>query len=250
MAAQSVVGECNTAYTKNCRDDEDKKRCRRERKKSTHSLKTNGGKRGRKVVEAYAGQEKKGARGTGGYRGCSTGGAECKDVIEKSGQLTILGGFLEGNGLLLAHRTDDGDQKILAIVKASLDLLSKFAVRDLDIVLSSTVTSHEVKETVINVDELVFVTLDIGNVHVVGRGRDIFHLLTGEDIDSDKMDLGVAVLAGFGGGHIDDFARAALDNNVAVLAEGRALHWEGQGRTRAGRLKGLIVALIVGHFLC
>ena len=28
-------------------------------------------------------------------------------------------------------------------------------------------------------------------------------------IDSDKMDLGVAVLAGFGGGHVDDLARAA-----------------------------------------
>jgi hypothetical protein len=42
MAAQSVVGECNTAYTRDCRDEEDKKRCRRERKKRTHSLKTNG----------------------------------------------------------------------------------------------------------------------------------------------------------------------------------------------------------------
>jgi len=140
------------------------------------------------------------------------------DVIQRSDQLTTLGGFLHGNGLLLAHSADDSDQEILAIIKASLDLLSKVAVRDLDIVLSSTVGGHEVKETVINVDELVFVTLDIGNVHVVGGGRDIFHLFASEDIDSDKMDLSVAVLASLGGGHVHDLARAALDYNVAVLA--------------------------------
>jgi len=35
------VVECNTAYTKGCRDDEEKKNCRRERKKRTYSLNAN-----------------------------------------------------------------------------------------------------------------------------------------------------------------------------------------------------------------
>jgi len=54
--------------------------------------------------------------------------------------------------LLLAHSADDSDQEILAIIKAGLDFLAKVTFRDLDIILSSTVGGHEVKETVINVD--------------------------------------------------------------------------------------------------
>lgn len=65
------------------------------------------------------------------------------------------------------------------------------------------------------------------DVHVVGRGGEILQLLAGEDIDGNKMDLGVAVLAGLGGRHVDDLAGAVLDDDVAVLPQGRALHREG-----------------------
>lgn len=53
----------------------------------------------------------------------------------------------------------------------------------------------------------------------MGRGAKIFQLLASEDIDSDKMNLGVTVLSGFGGAHFDDLARAALDDDETVLAE-------------------------------
>ena len=36
-------------------------------------------------------------------------------------------------------------------------------------------------------------------------------------IDGNKMDFSVTVLSGFGGGHVDDFARSSLDNDVSVL---------------------------------
>lgn len=62
-------------------------------------------------------------------------------------------------------------------------------------------------------------------------------------INSDEMDLGVSVLSGLGGGHVDDLLRAmsekqawksiggdethlawsALDDDVSVLSESRAL---------------------------
>jgi hypothetical protein len=71
----------------------------------------------------------------------------------------------------------------------------------------------------------------------VGRGGEILELLAGEDVDGDKMDLGVTVLAGLGGGHVDNLARAALDNDVTVLPQGRALHGEG------GRGTGLATSL-------
>lgn len=37
-------------------------------------------------------------------------------------------------------------------------------------------------------------------------------------IDGHKMDLGVTVLAGLGGGHVDDLARAVLDHDVTATA--------------------------------
>ena len=46
-----------------------------------------------------------------------------------------------------------------------------------------------------------------------------FELLAGEDVDGNKMNLGVTVLASLGGGHVDNLAGAVLDHNEAVLAE-------------------------------
>ena len=89
--------------------------------------------------------------------------------------------------------------------------------------------------------ELVLAAGDVGDVHVVGGRAEIFELLAGEDVDGDEMDLGVTVLAGLGGRHVDDLAGAALDTDEAVLAEGRALH--GVRRRRAGvdRLEGVLM---------
>ena len=75
--------------------------------------------------------------------------------------------------------------------------------------------------------ELEFSAGDVGNVHVVGGGRKIFELPAVEDVEGYQVDLGMAVLSSFGGRHIDDLAWTALDHNVAVLAQRRALHWEG-----------------------
>lgn len=83
----------------------------------------------------------------------------------------------------------------------------------------------------------------MGDVHVVGGGRQILELLAGEDIGSDQVDLGVTVLASLGGGHVDDLAGAALDNDVTVLAQSRALHGVGGRRAGIGRLEGNVVLL-------
>ena len=89
--------------------------------------------------------------------------------------------------------------------------------------------------------ELVLTTRDVGDVHVVGRGRKIFVLLASEDIGGDEMDLGVTVLASLGGRHVDNLARAALDHDETVLTQSRALHREGERRTGIGGLEGDIV---------
>lgn len=83
----------------------------------------------------------------------------------------------------------------------------------------------------------------MGNVHVVGRGRKIFQLLAGEDINGDQVDLGVTVLSGLGGGHVDDLAGTVLDHNVTVLAQGRTLQREGGGSTGIGAIEGVLLVL-------
>jgi hypothetical protein len=62
------------------------------------------------------------------------------------------------------------------------------------------------------------------------------------------MDLGVTVLASLRGGHIDDFAGAALDNDKAVLSEGRALHREGL-RGASADLAEVMLMLLREHKL-
>jgi hypothetical protein len=54
----------------------------------------------------------------------------------------------------------------------------------------------------------------------VGRWAQFFEFLSSEDIDGDKMDFGVTVLASLGGGHINDLAWTVLDHDEAVLAQG------------------------------
>jgi hypothetical protein len=75
---------------------------------------------------------------------------------------------------------------------------------------------------------------NVRDVHVVSRRRQIFQLLAREDVDGDDVDLGVAMLASLGGGHLDDLAWAVLDDDVAVLPQGRTLHREGGGGTGIG----------------
>ena len=73
------------------------------------------------------------------------------------------------------------------------------------------------------------------------RRAEIFQLFAGEDVDGDKVDLGVAVLAGLRSAHFDYLAGAALDDDEAVLAEGRALHGIGLRSASIGALKGVLM---------
>lgn len=69
------------------------------------------------------------------------------------------------------------------------------------------------------------------------RGAEILELLAREDVEGDKVHLGVAVLASLGGGHVDNLAGASLDHNVTVLPERRALHRVRRRRAGVGRLE-------------
>jgi len=89
--------------------------------------------------------------------------------------------------------------------------------------------------------ELVLLATDVGNVHVVGGGAQLLQLLAGEDIDGDKMDLCVTVLTSLGSRHFNDLAGTVLDNDEAVLPQGRTLHGVRGGGTGIGALEGVLM---------
>ena len=86
-------------------------------------------------------------------------------------------------------------------------------------------------------DKLEFLAANVRNVHVVGGRAQIFKLFASENVDGDKMDLGVTVFSSLGGRHFHDLAWAALNDDEAVLPQGRALHREGGGGTGIGALE-------------
>lgn len=89
--------------------------------------------------------------------------------------------------------------------------------------------------------QLVLTADDVGNLHVVGRWGEIFQLLASEDVESDQVDLCVTVLASLGGGHVNDLAWATLDDNKAVLSQGRTLHRVGGRGASVGGLEGVLM---------
>lgn len=79
-----------------------------------------------------------------------------------------------------------------------------------------------------------------------GRAK-FFELLASEDVDGDEMDLGVTVLSSLGGGHVDDLAGTALDDDETTLPQSRALHRVGG---RGAGIDGLeSVIMLNGQFM-
>src|SRR4051812_9755406 len=89
--------------------------------------------------------------------------------------------------------------------------------------------------------KLVFFAGNVGNIHVMGGRAKLFKLLAGEDVNGDKMDLGMTVLASLGGRHVDDLAGAVFDHDETVLSQGRALHGISGRSTGIGRVKGVLM---------
>jgi hypothetical protein len=89
--------------------------------------------------------------------------------------------------------------------------------------------------------QLVFLAGDVGNFHIVSGWGQVFELLAGEDVKRGQMDFCVTVLASLGGGHFDDLARATLDDNEAILSQGRTLHWVGCRGASISAVEGVLM---------
>ena len=162
----------------------------------------------------------------------------------------------------------------LITVKRVGDFLANFTLRNLDVVLGIAIVLHKRKVSIAGdiqllrssvrksfivmlryadkidrggdtekTHKLVFATRNVGNIHVMSGWRQVLVLAAVENVKGDDMNLGVAVLASLGGGHVDNLAWTALDNDVAVLAESRALLGKGMRRAGIGGLESQLMLL-------
>jgi hypothetical protein len=92
--------------------------------------------------------------------------------------------------------------------------------------------------------QLIFAAGDVGDLHVVGGRRQIFEFLAGEDVDGSNVDLGVTVFASLGGGHFDDLAGTAFDDDETVLPQGGTLHGIGGRGASIGTVEGVLMLCI------
>jgi hypothetical protein len=153
--------------------------------------------------------------------------------------LVLLDG--EAHDLLDAHGADDGDGDFLAFVEGGLDLLGEILIRGRREVDLLVVLREKGVAASLDVDELVLSLLDEGRGERVRGGRDLLVLLASEDVDGSDVGLGVAVLAGLGGGDVGDSAREALDADVITLLEVTSRDGEGVGTAGVDLLKSFVV---------
>ena len=124
----------------------------------------------------------------------------------------------------MTHSGDNSNVDLLTLIEGVTDLVSQLTLRDLQVVLGlSVVQQARAVSLVVDINQTEIGTLDLGDLDVVGGGAQILELLAGEDVDGDEVNLGVTVLSGLGGGHLNNLARVTLDDNVSTLAEGGGL---------------------------
>jgi len=157
------------------------------------------------------------------------------------------GSLLGFDSSLLSHGSENDDVGVLLILGEQLvNLLANLSIGNLDIILGLAIISHQGEETIIrDIEKLVFLASDVRDIHVVSGRAKFFKLLASKDIDGNKMDLSVTVLASLGGGHVNDLAGAVLDNDKAVLPQGRALHGESGRSASIGGIEGMLMLGIV-----
>jgi len=152
---------------------------------------------------------------------------------------------LRGNDCFLTDAGQNCAEDVPSLGDCCLDFSTELTIGGLEVVAGGASVVHQGEEAIVgNVQELEIAALDVRDVHVVGGWADIFVLFVGEDVDADHVHLGVAVLAGLRGRHFDDLAGATLEHDEAVLAEGRALLWEGCGCAGIG---GSEIEIIICH---
>jgi len=115
---------------------------------------------------------------------------------------------------------ENSDQDIGFVGDGSSDLLTNVILWALKVLPSVTGVVHHGKVVVVHANELVVLALHVGHFHVVGGWADVFKLFASKNIESDHVNLSVAVLPSLGGGHLNNLAWPVLNHNKTSFTQG------------------------------
>lgn len=82
---------------------------------------------------------------------------------------------------------------------------------------------HEIKT-----HQLIFLFVNTWDVGVIGTRNNILKFFTCEDINANKMNLGMSMFAGFRCRHVNNLAGPTLYHNMSISSQSRTCHWESQ----------------------
>jgi len=144
--------------------------------------------------------------------------------------------ILECTNLLLSHCRHDCDNKILTSIIEILDLRRKLIVGGKPkIIFGGTIVHKQTNKAILRyVNQLKISAGNLWNITVVGRWDNIFQLLAIKDIYRHEVALCMPMFTSLRCGNLDNLARAALDDEVAVLADSAGLLREGLGGPGVG----------------
>jgi len=139
--------------------------------------------------------------------------------------LVLAPNLLDSTDLFLAHGRHHGQEDVLSFIISTLDLgLQSFITGKLGVILSVATLSQKADKSIFrNVNQLILNTVNMWNVTVVRRRNNILKLLSSENVNSNKVALGMAMLPSLGSGDLNNLAGTVLDDDVAVLADGAGL---------------------------
>ena len=119
----------------------------------------------------------------------------------------------------MIHSGKNGDNQRFAVVESVSNLTGESFrdIRKLYVFTGFTTIVHKGTKSIIgDVYKGVVFARYIGDMSVVGGRDDILTLLASENIHSSEVALSMSVLTSLRGGHINNFARLSLDDDVSI----------------------------------
>lgn len=129
----------------------------------------------------------------------------------------LLRNLLDTKGAFLAHGRNNGYNDSSSRFLVIHNPRTEFSPRNLNVVLLRTVWLDKMHKPILSTDKMTLDTGDIGNVYDLCGRAHFFELVLGEDIDGKHVNV-VGTCA-----YLENLAWATLNDNVAILWQGRAL---------------------------
>lgn len=112
--------------------------------------------------------------------------------------LMVLFAGLYGYSIFFTHSTHDRHLHVFTCIVFSFYFFAQFTFWQLKVLTDFTGFCQQGEVPILNAYELIIISLNIWNIHVVSRRANIFIFFASENINSNKVYLGMTMLSSLG----------------------------------------------------